>query len=120
MSTKYVLLADGSRLLREMLHHAIDQADHLQVVLELPDRLELPSALRRFDPAWVIIPMPYDDQVRVWLDGCMADHPSVRFLFVPPGHNPIKMKWQMSYEEEFEDLSLQEFIEILEKDLQHS
>jgi len=120
MSTKCVLLADGSQLLREMLHHAIDKADHLRVVQELPDPWELPVALQRFDPAWVIVPMAYDDQVRLWLDGCMADHPAVRFLFVPPGRHSIKMKWQMSYEEDFEDLTLQEFIEILEKDLQHS
>jgi hypothetical protein len=119
-STKRVILADGSRLLREMLHHALDQADHLKVVDEIPNYGELPVALQRLDPEWVIVPLAYSQQVHNWLDSCMEDHPAVRFIFLSPGQNLIKMKWQTSYEEEYFDLSLREFIHILEKDLQHT
>jgi DNA-binding NarL/FixJ family response regulator len=117
-STKRVILADGSRLLREMLHHVIDKADHLQVVDEVPEPEELPSAIERFEPEWVIVSQPYSNHLHSWVRSCLADHPSVRFIFLSPHQNHIKMKWQMSCEEDYPDLSLREFIRILEKDLQ--
>jgi hypothetical protein len=50
----------------------------------------------------------------------MADHPAVRFVFLSADQKYIKMKSQMSYEEELPDLSLKEFIHILESDLHHN
>ena len=120
MSTKRVILANGSRLLREMLHRVIDKADQLEVVQEIPNWEELPSALERFNPAWVIVTQSYSDQPGNWIDSCMEEYPSVRFIFLPPNQNNIKMKWQMSCEKEYSDLSLKELIHILEKDLQHN
>lgn len=117
-STKRVILANGSRLLREMLHRVIDKADNLQVVDEVPQPEELPSAIERFDPEWVIVSQPYSGHGQSWLQCCLADHPSVRFIFLSPHQNHVKMKWQMSCEEDYPDLSLREFIHILEKDLQ--
>lgn len=119
MSTKRVILANGSRLLREMLHRAIDKADHLEVVQEIPDWEGLSAALKLFDPEWVIVTQSYSHQSRKRLDSWMEDYPSVRFIFLSPHQNYITMKWQTSNEEEYSDLSLQEFIHILEKDLQH-
>jgi DNA-binding NarL/FixJ family response regulator len=118
--TKRVILADGSRLLREMLHRVIDKANHLQVVQELPNSDRLLSAIKRFDPAWVILSQPFNKQTHGWINACLTDHPDVRFIFLAPNQNHIKMKSQMSCEEDFPDLSLKEFIHILEKDLQHT
>jgi len=120
MSTKRVILANGSRLLREMLHRVINKADHLEVVQELLNHEELPSAIARLDPEWVIISLPYDKNVHSWINTCMAEYPSVRFIFLSPESNGIKMKWQTSYEEDLTNLSLKDFIQILEKDLQHT
>jgi chemotaxis response regulator CheB len=119
VSTKRVILADGSRLLREMLHRVIDKANHLEVVQELPDSGELCSAIHRLDPEWVILSLPYNRHAHEWINSCMADHPSMRFIFFSADQNHITMKWQMSCEEDFSDLSLKEFIHILERDLQH-
>lgn len=119
VSTKRVILADGSRLLREMLHRVIDKANHVKVVQELPTVDGLGSAIHRFDPEWVILSQPFNRRAHDWIDSCMADHPSVRFIFLSAAQNSIKMKWQMSYEEDLPDLSLTEFIHILERDLQH-
>jgi chemotaxis response regulator CheB len=119
VSTKRVILANGSRLLQEMLHRAIEKADHLEVVQEIPSWEELPSALKRFDPEWVIVTQTYSNHSHKPIDSCMEDYPSVRFIFLSPTQNHIKMKWQGSCEEEYSDLSLKEFIHLLEKDLQH-
>jgi hypothetical protein len=120
VSRKRVILANGSRLLREMLHRAIDKADHLEVVQEIPSWEELPSALKKFDPEWVIVTQPYSNQSHERIDSWMEAYPSVRFIFLSPNQNQIKMRWQASCEEEYLDLSLKEFIHILEKDLQHN
>jgi chemotaxis response regulator CheB len=117
--TKRVILADGSRLLREMLHRVLDKAIHLEVVQELPSSDVLGSAIKRFDPEWVILSHPFNQNAHTWVHSCMADHPAVRFIFLSADQNYIKMKSQVSREEDLPDLSLKEFIHILERDLQH-
>lgn len=120
MSRKRVILSNGSRLLREMLHRVIDKAEHLEVVQELTSHEELPSAIARLDPEWVILWVPYNKNTYSWLNTCMADYPSVRFIFLSPESNTIKLKWQSTYEEDLTNLSLKGLIDILEKDLQHT
>lgn len=120
MRTKRVILANGSRLLREMFHRVIDRADHLEVVQEVIQHEDLPSAIERFDPEWVILSPPFTHGAHNWLDTCMARYPSLRFVLLSPGNISIKMKWQVSYEEDLTNLSLRDFIHILEMDLQHT
>lgn len=120
MSTKRVILANGSRLIREILHRVIDKETNLRVVQELTDHEEVPSAIEQFDPEWVILSLPRDQQKQHWAEDCVAAHPSVRFIFLSPDHGSITMRWQTSYEEDLTDLSLKDFIQILEKDLQHT
>ncbi len=120
MSTKRVILANGSRLLREMLHRVINKAENLEVVQEIPTHEELPLAIKRFYPEWVIISSSYNDSAQGWVNDYMADYPSVRFIFFSPENSSVKMKWQSTYEEDLTNLSLRDFIHILEKDLQHT
>jgi hypothetical protein len=119
-STKRVILADGSRLVREMLHRVIDQAEHLEVVDEVPEHGELPFSIERYDPEWVILSLSYGNPVHGWIDAYLVDYPEVRFVFVSPDQNHIKMRWQISCEKDYSDLSLKEFIDILEKDQRYT
>jgi DNA-binding NarL/FixJ family response regulator len=120
MSRKRVILADGARLLREMLHRVIDKADHLEVVRELPNDAELPSIIARLDPEWVILSVAYNKNMHSWIYSCMAEYPSVRFIFLSPESNTLKLKGQTADEEDLTNLSLEGFIDILEADLQHT
>jgi hypothetical protein len=120
MSRKRVILASGSRLLREMLQRVIDKSDRLEVVLKLSRYEELPYAIERFEPEWVILSVPKKKIGQAWINACIARHPSVRFVFLSPRSNTIKLKWQTEYEEDLTNLSLKGFIGILEKDLQHT
>jgi chemotaxis response regulator CheB len=120
MAIKRVILANGSRLLREMLQRVINKADSLEVVQEILNHEELPSAIERLDPEWVIISLPFNNLANGWIDTCMADHPSVRFIFFSPDSHGIKMKWQTSEEADLTNLSVKDFIHILEMDLQHT
>jgi len=120
MPTKRIILANGPRLLREMLQRVINKMDNLEVVLEITNYEELPSAIERFDPEWVITSSIYDNRVHKWIDACMVNFPSVRFMFLSPAASSIKMKWQVSHEEDLEIVSLNDFIAILARDLQHT
>jgi hypothetical protein len=95
----------------------IDRADHLEVVQEIINPEDLLSAIEYFDPEWVILSPPFTYNAHNWLDGCMAQYPSVRFILLSP-RSSITMKWQTSCEN-LADLSTRDFIHILEMDLQH-
>lgn len=119
MAIKRIILANNSRLLRDILKRAIDKTDHLEVIGEVTAQEELPSAIEYSDPEWVITSLPLDSRVGRWLDTCMAAYPAVRFILFSHDGRGITMKWQTSYEEDLTNLSLRDFVHVLEKDLQH-
>jgi hypothetical protein len=96
-----------------MLHRAIDEAEHLEVVEDVTDGRDLPRAIAKFDPQWVIVSAPFRSHFHSWT----RQYPTVRFIFLSPDENRIGLKWQVAYKE-YADLSLHDFIQILEKDLQ--
>jgi hypothetical protein len=119
MSIKRVILANHSRLLSEMFQRVIAKAEHLEVVQEVINHEDLPIAIQRFCPEWVIISLPISNSVLDWISAFMQADPSVRFIFLSADHHSMIMKWQMTSEEDLSNLSLKEFIYLLEKDLQH-
>jgi chemotaxis response regulator CheB len=119
MSIKRVILANNSRLLSEMFQRVIDQAEHLEVVQDVVNRDDLPLAIQKFCPEWVIVSLPLSSSVLEWISAFMQDDPTVRFIFLSPDNHSIVMKWQIAFEENLSNLSLKEFIYLLEKDRQH-
>jgi DNA-binding NarL/FixJ family response regulator len=120
MSTKRVVLANNSRLLREMLHRVFDSTAELEVVQELADQENLPSSIERLEPAWVIVSSQPGEGAQRWLDARVAEHPAVRFLILSPDHRSMQIRVHAAPEEHLADLSLQDLIHILERDLQHT
>ena len=120
MSTKRVILANNSRLLRDMLHRVIDKADNLEVVQDVPDQKALPSAIERFDPEWVIVSSYHGEVADPWLDTCLSRYPSVRYIVLSPDHGSVTVRAQGAYQEDLSRLSVNDFIHVLERDLQHT
>jgi DNA-binding NarL/FixJ family response regulator len=114
MSEQRIILANGSRLLRDMLKRILFKSDHFDVVREVTDQKELPSVIEHTQPEWVILSLSFDNGVPAWVDGFMATHPSVRFLAVAADGSTVKMKWLEVHEQELNGLSLNELIHILE------
>ena len=119
MYVNRVILANNSRLLMEMFHRVLDQSDHLEVVHEVMSNEELPFAIQRFCPEWVILSLPISDSLSNWIRTFIQDHSPVRFIFLSEDHRRITMKWQMFSEQDLSHISLPEFLSLLEKDLQH-
>jgi chemotaxis response regulator CheB len=114
MSEQRIVLANGSRLLRDMLKRILFKSDKLQVVREVTDQKELLAVIEHTNPAWVIISLSFDNSVPAWVDGFMANHPSVRFMAVATDGSKIKMKWLEVHEQDVDGLSLDDLIDILE------
>lgn len=114
MPKQRIVLANGSRLLRDMLRRIIFKSEKLRIVREVTDQKELPSVIENTNPEWVIISLSFDNGIPAWVDGFMASHPSVRFLALATDGSKIKLKWIETHEQEFNGLSLSELMHILE------
>ena len=114
MPEQRIILANGSRLLRDMLKRVLLKSTNLGMVREVTDQKELPSAIESSNPAWVIVSLAFDDGIPSWVDNFVAMHPSVRFMAVASDGSKVKMKWLEVHEQELNGLSLSEFIHILE------
>ena len=114
MPEQRIILANGSRLVREMLKRILFKSDHFDVVREVTDQRELPSVIERTQPEWVILSLSLDNGVPAWVDSFMVDHPSVRFMALATDGSKVKMKWLEIHEQELNGLSLTELIQILE------
>lgn len=114
MSEQRIVLASGSRLLRDMLKRILFKSDHLEVVQEVADQRELPSVIEHTQPEWVILSLSYDNGVPAWVDSFIASHPSVRFMALAADGSKVKMKWLEVHEQELNGLSLSDLIQILE------
>ena len=116
MSDQRIILANGSRLLREMLNRILIKTEHLDVVQEVTDHKNLPSAIKQQDAEWVVVSLPTDGPAPEWIDTYIRQHPTIRFLTVSADGSLIKMKWLESHEEDLSGLSLPELIRILESE----
>lgn len=118
MQTQRIILVDDSRLLGEMLGTVIHKDEHLQTVRKVDGREDLPSAIEKFEADWVVMTLPLDGAIPVWVDQFMEEHPAMRFMAVFAGSGKIKVKWLESHEEEVDDVSLTDLLHILESDPQ--
>lgn len=114
MSEQRIVLANGSRLLRDMLRRIIFKSENLEIVREVSDQEELPAVIEHTNPEWVILSLSFDNGVPAWVDAYMANHPSVRFMALAADGSKIKMKWLEVHEQELNGLSLNDLIQILE------
>jgi DNA-binding NarL/FixJ family response regulator len=114
MHEQRIVLANGSRLMRDMLKRIIYKSSRLEIVREVSDQKELPSVIEHTQPEWVILSLSFDNGVPAWVDGFIASHPSVRFMALAADGSKIKLKWLEVHEQELNGLSLNDLIKILE------
>ena len=119
MPAQRIILVNASRLLGDMLRTIIYRADHLELVQEVRDDKEFSSAVEKSEAEWIILSLPSDKKIPGWVDLYIAKHPSTRFLAIFPGSSKVKLK-QLACEEDLEDLSLNDLMQILEGHPQHA
>lgn len=115
MSEQRIILANSSRLLRDMFKRVLLKTENLEVVQEISDYQNMPPAIQRLDADWVILELPDVELSPPWVDQYMVAHPGVHFMTVSTDGSRIKTKWLECHEQEFTDLTLPEVIRILEE-----
>jgi len=115
MSDQRIILANDSRLLREMLNRILLKAEHLDVVQLVAGHEDLPAAIQQQDVEWIILSMPVDNKIPGWTDAYLQEHPFVKIMTVSPDGSRVKMKWLDKREQDFPNPTLQELINILEE-----
>jgi hypothetical protein len=113
MSVQRIILANGSRLLHEMLNRILNKTDNLKVVQEIMDHDHLPNAIENSDAEWVLMSLPADSTIPEWVDTYMIDHPQVRFMALAADGSWVKTKWLERREERLDNLSLKDLLRIL-------
>jgi DNA-binding NarL/FixJ family response regulator len=120
MSTKRVILANRSRLLREMLHRVIDRAHNLQVVQEVSDQDHLSAAIEQSHPEWVILSVQAGEAAHSRMQTWLVQYPVVRFIVLSADNRTIRIKSHVCEEADLTNLALDDFLHVLETGLQHT
>ena len=118
MCAQRIILVNCSRLLSDLLHTIIHETDDLEMVQEIKSDEARPDVIEPSEAEWMIMPVLPDKKIPGWVDHFIAKHPSMRFLAIFLGSNKVKLK-SLEYEEDLEDLSLTDLIQILERHPQH-
>lgn len=113
MAEKRIILANSSRLVREMFNRILNKADNLEVVQEVTEHEKLPAGIEKSNAEWVIMSLPVDRGLPGWVDEYIVEHPQVHFMAVANDGSWVKTKWMEYHEEELENLSLKNLIHIL-------
>lgn len=113
MPEQRIILANSSRLVREMLDRILRKTENLKIVQEITDPENLPIQLEKSDAEWVVLSLPVNNGLPEWIDSFIADHPHMRFMAVADDGSWVKTKWLESHEEESGNLSLKDLIHIL-------
>ena len=113
MSEQRIILANGSRLVHEMLNRILLKTENLEVVQQVSNHKKLPDEIENSDAEWVILSLPVDSSLPKWIDTYIVEHPSVRFMAVANDGSWVKTKWLEYHEEELSNLSLRDLIHIL-------
>ena len=114
MEAHRVILANESRLLREMLERVINKVPDLEVVGHAADAARLQSLLKETDAQWVIVSLLPNNKIPAVANSLLAEHPSLRVLAIAVDGSQVKAKWVEPHEKDLGDLSLEELIAILE------
>lgn len=109
-----IILANGSRLLRDMLKRILLKNEHLKVVQEITEYDNLPAALEQNEAEWVVMSLPADKKIPEWADSFMKRHPFTKIMALSSDGSRIKIKRLESREDDLADLSLKDLIHILE------
>lgn len=131
-----VILANETRLFREMLKRAIIRSPHLRVVGDVKAGTDLASMIEETDVQWVIVSLSPNGKVPEVANTLLAEHPSVAVLAVTadgsqvrigwtepcekalalaPDGGQVQLRWTEIKDKRLEDLSLDQLITVLRK-----
>jgi hypothetical protein len=118
MPSQQVILVNSSRLLRELVRRVIERGAGFEVITELGDILELPSAVMKTDAEWVFLILSPNQEIPESLKvSLFLKCPTMRIvgLWVDSGRVSIN---GLGYEQkDFTEVTLSAFMRLLRQEL---
>ena len=114
---KRIILANSSRLVRDMLEKTIKKTPGLELVSNVENLSEFPEALMRIEADWAIVLLPPDEQIPDLVEKAINEHHSMRFLLMGVDGSHARMMWNEPHEVALEEKSLPELLRLLRQDL---
>lgn len=116
MSTKRIILANSSRLVRDMLKKAINKTPGLELVSNIENLADFPNVLRQVEADWAIVLLPPDERVPELVAKAINEHQSMRFLLMGVDGSHARMMWNEPHEVALDKKNLQELLRLLRQD----
>lgn len=116
MQRKRIILANDTHFFRDAFRRVIEKKSGLQVIREVKDLADLPSAVQETPADWVIISLPNDGKISKPVEKLLIENPFIHMIAVAKDGSRIRVEWMENKEKEVENLSLDDFIEIFESD----
>jgi DNA-binding NarL/FixJ family response regulator len=114
MAKSKIVLANQSKLLRDMLSRVFAKLEDFIIVQEIENPSLLADFLDQTDIDWVLFSSMHHRAKREWIDDLIRTHPSVCFADIALDMSEVTFTLMNNPDTEVNDLSLEEFIAILE------
>jgi hypothetical protein len=109
-----IILADGSRFLRDILRKVIEKTPGLQVVGEVSDFSNLPATLRQTNAEWIVFSLPPHLHIPHELKAALLkEFPSVRILDFYTDGSQVRVKRMGYRDKDFGGLTWDVLLNIL-------
>jgi DNA-binding NarL/FixJ family response regulator len=113
MERQQIILANEPRLLRKLLARVFDKASGVQVVCEISDLAELPDAVERTDPQWMIVPLWQQGKLPGVVKSILAQHPSIKVMGMAANGSAVAIERPGTQEQPLRNLSLGDLLAVL-------
>lgn len=113
MRANQVILANNSRLVREMLKHAINKNPCLEVVDVIGNPSKLPKVVKKEEPRWVVVSLSPEGDLPQEVSKVLNHNTGINILGMTVDGSQAKLKYITAQEESLDKLTLHELIRIL-------
>lgn len=109
-----VILANDSRLLREMLRRVLGKAPQIALVAEVDDLRRLESVLDHAGAHWIIVSLTQEDQFPGVVKRLLQTHPTTHVLAIAVDGSTVKVLHMAPDEQQVDVFSVEEIVRLLE------
>ncbi|MBN1536981.1 MAG: hypothetical protein JW908_09640 [Anaerolineales bacterium] len=114
---KRILLANGTRLLREVVKRVINKTHGLEVVGEVTDINQLTDTFEKTQPDWIIYFLTAQNMLPDIIGPLLLNKPTLRILKIATNDGHMKIEWLGRRERYLDDSSLEEIADLLRSNL---
>ncbi|MFO7942776.1 MAG: hypothetical protein R6U51_00480 [Anaerolineales bacterium] len=119
METCRIVLANESRLLREMLKSVIDKSPSLEILGETQQLSEIKKLAEKHNAHWVFVTLSSTGNIPDQLNDLLIPGSAISILAISNNGEKAKIRWVDLHEETYIDWSLEEMLTLLQKKIPH-